>query len=224
MTTLLLPLFRIKKSKAAKVAALLCTASALLLASGCETASTVPTTGTADSSSDNHGKGQDSLTLREGDVIKVSVPGATSLDTVQTIRRDGRIALPLIGEVQAAGKTPLDLQAELVSLYAPQVVSKEVTVTVVSSNFPAFVTGAVLRPGKIASDHALTVLEAIMEAGGYDAAKADLKAVKVVRQLPNGKTQSFTVNIKSLLDGSETQPFYLRPSDMVIVPERFVLF
>lgn len=162
--------------------------------------------------------------MREGDVIKISVPGAASLDSVQTIRRDGRIALPLIGEVQATGKTPLELQNELVALYAPQVVSKEVTVTVVSSTFPAFVTGAVLRPGKIASDHALTVLEAIMEAGGYDAAKADLKAVKVVRQLPNGRTESFNVNVKSLLDGTQTEPFYLRPSDMVIVPERFVLF
>ena len=193
----------------------------LVLFGGCETTSTsqAPANPSA-----TLGKAHEPLTLREGDVVKVSVPGATGLDTVQTIRRDGRIALPLIGEVQAAGKTPLDLQNELIGLFAPQVVSKEVTVSVVSSTFPAFVTGAVLRPGKIASDHALTVLEAIMEAGGYDAAKADLKSVKVVRQLPNGRTESYSVNVKSILDGTQTDPFYLRPSDMVIVPERFVLF
>ncbi|HEU5080718.1 MAG TPA: polysaccharide biosynthesis/export family protein [Opitutaceae bacterium] len=212
------------RSKYSKAASILGLVSVLALVSGCETTSTGKAPTAASSTSSNQSKSQESLTLREGDVIKISVPGAASLDSVQTIRRDGRIALPLIGEVQATGKTPLELQNELVALYAPQVVSKEVTVTVVSSTFPAFVTGAVLRPGKIASDHALTVLEAIMEAGGYDAAKADLKAVKVVRQLPNGRTESFNVNVKSLLDGTQTEPFYLRPSDMVIVPERFVLF
>lgn len=201
--------------KGARLAAL------LVFMGGCEA---VSTTKPPAAPSAALGKAQESLTLREGDVIKVSIPGTTGLDTVQTIRRDGRIALPLVGEVQAAGKTPLELQNELIGLYAPQVVSKEVTVAVVSSTFPAFVTGAVLRPGKIASDHALTVLEAIMEAGGYDSAKADLKAVKVVRQLPNGRTESYTVNVKSMLDGTQTDPFYLRPSDMVIVPERFVLF
>lgn len=166
----------------------------------------------------------ESLTLREGDVVKVSIPGAPNLETVQTIRRDGKLSLALIGEVQAAGLKPNELQAELIRLYAPQLVTKEINVSVVTSNFSAFVSGAVLHPGKIISDHPLTVLEAIMEAGGPDYTKANLKAVVVIRQRENGQTENFTVNVKSTMDGENKEPFFLKPSDMVIVKERFALF
>jgi polysaccharide export outer membrane protein len=166
----------------------------------------------------------ETLTLREGDVIKVSIPGAPNLDTVQTIRRDGRIDLALVGEVQVAGLKPTELQAELIKLYAPQLVSKEVIVSIVSSSCTAFVTGAVLRPGKIVSDHPITALEAIMEAGGPDYAKANLKAVVVIRQEADGKTQNYTVNLKLVIEGKQNNPFYLKPSDIVYVPEGFNIF
>ena len=166
----------------------------------------------------------ESLTLREGDVIKISFPGAPNLDSVQTIRRDGKVALALVGEAQAAGMKPNDLQAELLKLYAPQLVTKEVNVSVVSSTFPAFISGAVLRPGKIISDHRITVLEAIMEAGGPDYAKANLKAVVVIRQGADGKTKNLTINVKQIMEGVDNKPFYLEPSDIVFVPERFAIF
>jgi protein involved in polysaccharide export with SLBB domain len=166
----------------------------------------------------------EALTLREGDVVKISIPGAPNLDTVQTIRRDGRVALALIGEVQATGLTPADFQAELVKLYAPQLVSKEVIVSVVSSSFPAFVSGAVLRPGKIVADHPLTALEAIMEAGGPDYTKANLRAVVIIRQEADGKTHNYTLNLKVVIEGKQNEPFYLKPSDIVYVPEGFNLF
>ena len=88
----------------------------------------------------------------------------------------------MVGEVVAAGLTPADLEKEILKLYSSQLVTKEVTVTVTSSSFPVFVTGAVIRPGKILSDHPITALEAIMEAGGFDYAKADLGHVRVVRE------------------------------------------
>jgi polysaccharide export outer membrane protein len=161
------------------------------------------------------------LTLHEGDVVKVAFPGASNLDTAQPIRRDGRIALPIIGEVQAAGLSPTDLSAQLVKLYAPQLVHKEVTVTVLSSSFSVFVSGAVLRPGKIVSDRPLTALEAIMEAGGFDPAKANMKAVVIIR---GGRALPDRLDLKRVLDGKEVQPFYLKPSDIVHVPDRLVLF
>lgn len=164
------------------------------------------------------------LTLREGDVIKVAFPSAPNLDTTQTIRRDGKLDLPLVGEVQAAGLQPSALQAELLRLYGPQLVSKEVLVSVVSSHFVTFVSGAVLRPGKVTTERPITVLEAIMEAGGPDYAKANLRAVVVIRQDENGRTQNFTVNVKDIMDGRQKEPFFLKPSDMVIVKERFAVF
>lgn len=166
----------------------------------------------------------EALILREGDVVKISFPGAQNLDAVQTIRRDGKLSLALIGEVQAAGLKPTELQAELVRLYAPQLVTKEIIVSVVTANFSTFVSGAVLRPGKVTTDHPITVLEAIMEAGGPDFAKANLRSVTVIRKDDNGRTENFTVNVKSMMDGQTKEPFFLKPSDIVIVPERFAVF
>jgi len=166
----------------------------------------------------------ESMTLREGDVVKISIPGAPNLEAVQTIRRDGKIALTLIGEVQAAGLKPSELQTELIRLYSPQLVSKEINVSVVSSNFTTFVSGAVLRPGKVTTERPLTILEAIMEAGGPDFAKANLKTVTVIRTDANGRTQNFSVNVKNMMDGRDKDPFFLKPSDIVIVPERFAVF
>jgi len=163
------------------------------------------------------------LALREGDVLKISFPGSPSLDTTQQIRRDGKITLPLVGEVQAAGMTTEALQQNLVTLYAPQLSTKEVTVTVASSSFPVFVTGSVVRPGKIMSDHPITALDAIMEAGGFDYTKANLKAVRVIRH-EGDRVENYTLNLKLVLDGKESKSFYLQPSDIVFVPERFSWF
>jgi polysaccharide export outer membrane protein len=163
------------------------------------------------------------FTLREGDILRISFPGSPNLNNVQQIRTDGKITLPLIGEVQAAGLTPIDLQQKLMDLYAPQLSSKEVTVEVESSSFPVYVTGAVLRPGKITSDHPITALEAIMEAGGFDYTKANLKAVEVVRQEGN-QTKNYTLNLKLAMEGKVNKPFYLKPSDIIYVPEKFSWF
>lgn len=163
------------------------------------------------------------LTLLEGDVLKISFPGAPNLDSTQQIRRDGMIALSLVGEVQAAGFTPRELEEKLKALFAPQLVSKEVTVTVVSSAFTVFVTGAVVNPGKIQSNRPLTALEAIMEAGGFDQAKANLKTVTVIRH-EHGEVKHYTLNLKLVLDGKQSEPFYLKPSDILYVRERIVWF
>jgi len=163
------------------------------------------------------------ITLQEGDDLKISFPGSANLDTTQQIRRDGKISLPLVGEIQAAGETPDDLQQNLIKLYAPQISSKEVIVTVESSAFPVYVTGCVIRPGKISSDKPMTALEAVMEAGGFDYEKANLRNVRVIRN-EDGVSKSYTLNLKLALNGNEDKPFYLKPSDIVYVPEKFSWF
>jgi polysaccharide export outer membrane protein len=165
----------------------------------------------------------ETIILREGDTLKITFPGSANLDTVQPIRRDGKINLPLVGEVDAAGLTPDDLQKKLVSLYSTQISSKEITVQVQSSTFPVFVTGSVVKPGKVLSDHPISALEAVMEAGGFNYDTANLKAVKIIRN-ENGVMQNFTVDLKAVLQGKETKPFYLKPGDIVYVPERFSAF
>lgn len=166
---------------------------------------------------------EESQNLRAGDEIKLTFPGAPNLDTTVKLRRDGRIALPLVGEVMAAGKSPAELEKELSEMFASELVTGDVYVSVIASSYPVFVTGAVVRPGKIEADRPLTALEAIMEAGGFQIAKANSQAVVVVRQEPDG-VKNYTINLQRVLQGAPEEPFYLRPSDIVYVPERFAWF
>ncbi len=164
------------------------------------------------------------LNLREGDMLRVSFPGSPQLDTTQQIRRDGRIVLPLVGEVAAAGMTPDALQTNLIALYATQLVSKQVTVEVMSSAIPIYVTGMVLRSGKVDATRPMTALEAIMEAGGFDFGRANVRHVKVTRRV--GKVMKhYTLNLKGELDGTKAvEPFFMEPGDIIYVPERFNMF
>lgn len=193
-------------------------ASALVFLAGCATVS--PPTPPAEVAKHAQPGPQ---TLSPGDVIKISFPGAANLETTQQIRRDGCINLSSVGEVKAADKTPGQLEAELKQLYASQLVSKEINVTVVTSSFAVFVTGAVLKPGKILPDRAVTALEAIMEAGGFDNTTANSRAVVVIRH-EDGQTKNYTLDLKAALEGKPTEPFYLKSHDIVYVPEKFSWF
>ena len=130
----------------------------------------------------------------------------------------------LVGEVKAAGKTLAELHEELLKVYKDQIESKQIDVELVSSEFPVYVTGAVLSPHKVMSDHPMTVLQAIMECGGFDYTKANLKSVTVLRE--DGKRlKSFTVDLKKVMKGFPTKDqFYVQPEDIVFVPERFNWF
>jgi polysaccharide export outer membrane protein len=165
----------------------------------------------------------ETFVLHEGDSVRVSFPGAPNLNTVVTIRRDGKITLPIIGEFQAAGLTPTAMEKELVKQYGSQLQTKEVNVAVESSAFYVYVTGSVLRPGKVISDRPMTALEAIMEAGGFDYTKANMKKVVVIRH-ENGATQHQLLNLKKVLHGEQDQPFSLKRSDIIYVPEKFAWF
>jgi polysaccharide export outer membrane protein len=162
--------------------------------------------------------------LREGDVVAITFPGAPNLNgPPQQIRRDGKITLPSIGEVTAAGKTVERLQQTLITLYSGQLVMKEINVTVESSIFSVYVTGSVLKPGRIDANRPITALEAIMEAGGFDYNRSNMKEVTVTRTT-KGHVEHFSLNLKRVLEGKDSGTFYLKPSDIVFVPERFTWF
>lgn len=164
--------------------------------------------------------------LSEGDTVKVTFHGAPDLDTSQQIRRDGRISLPTLGEFKAVGLSPVEMEKELIQAFGSQLQTKAVSVAVVSSSFPIYVTGAVLRPGKLMADRPMTALGAIMEAGGFDYTKANLKAVTIVRQSngPSNHYTRFTLNFKQIFKGDQNTPFQLQPGDVIFVPERFSWF
>jgi polysaccharide biosynthesis/export protein len=157
--------------------------------------------------------------LHPGDVVQVSFPGAPSLNTTERVRLDGNLLLPLVGEVPAGGKTPSELQADLAKLYSKHLQVKEVVVIVASSSASVFVGGAVAKPGRIAMERPMTVLDAIMEAGGFDPKRANVKKVAVIRQ-QDGKYSRHSLNLKPVLKGENVPPFNLEPFDIVFVPDK----
>ena len=163
------------------------------------------------------------VVLRPGDVLNITFPGSPALNTTQQIRRDGKISMSIVGDVVAAGKTLDQLKADLLALYSTQITSKEINVVVTSSTFDIYVTGYVVHPGKVTTDHPITALEAIMESGGFNYATADLRSVKVIR-VEKGVTKTYKLNLKAVLDGKASEQFYMEPSDIIYVPERFSWF
>jgi len=160
-----------------------------------------------------------SVKLTEGDTLAITFPGSSTLNTTQKIRRDGKIDLQSVGELTAVGKTPAQVEQEVLKLYESQLVLKQVSVTLLSSELRVFVAGSVVHPGKILADHPISALEAIMEAGGFDVARANMKSVAVLRN-EEGQLKHYVLNLKRVLDGRSQQLFYLRPSDIVYVPEK----
>jgi protein involved in polysaccharide export with SLBB domain len=160
--------------------------------------------------------------LNAGDVIKITFPGAPELNQTQKIGTDGALSLPLIGEVHAAGKTPGQLQNELANLYKPQLQDNEVLVAVESRAVPVVVSGAVQRPGKIVFERPATLLEAIMEAGGFTP-QADLKRVSVIR-IVKGEHQTELFDLRPVLHGQASRATYVSGGDVIYVPEKLLNF
>jgi polysaccharide biosynthesis/export protein len=155
--------------------------------------------------------------LASGDVLKLTFSAAPELNQSQKIRADGKLSLPLVGEVDAAGKTVGQLQGDLIQLYKSQLKTPEVTVSLETSVTTVVVSGAVSKPGKIVFERPTTVFQAIMEAGG-PSEFGTLKHVRLVRTV-NGAQKSQVMNVHDTLIGQGTKPFYVRDGDVIYVPQ-----
>lgn len=151
--------------------------------------------------------------LSSGDVIRVSFPGAPELNVVQRIQPDGRVSLPTIGGVSAAGRSVSSVQSQLHSMYQPHLQDPTVLVAVETAASGVYVSGEVLRPGKVPLDRPMTALEAVMEAGGYTK-MANPRQVVIVRN-EGGQHNRFVVNMS--MTGGASPPFYVKPYDMIHV-------
>ena len=157
--------------------------------------------------------------LEEGDVVSVTFQYSTNFNAVQKITLDGFLNLESVGPIKASGKTPVELQTILASAYKPLTKDDVVTVKLVSAIAGVYISGAVFHPGKVQMERPLTVLEAIMEAGGFDPTRAKLSEVTVLRVV-NEKQYVFHINLKKVLAGEDESPFYVKPFDVVHVPTK----
>lgn len=153
--------------------------------------------------------------LSPGDIIKVSYADETVPDQTQKIRRDGKLSLPFIGEVTAAGKRIPDFQNELVSLYEPQLESSEVLVTLENGLATVIVSGFANKPGKLSFDRPTTVFQAIMEAGGVSDYGSPSN-VHLTRMI-HGEQRTETINLRPAIRGTPTKPTYVQDGDVIYI-------
>jgi polysaccharide export outer membrane protein len=155
--------------------------------------------------------------LGEGDVIKVAFAGAPELTTTQKIRSDGKISLAMVGETRAAGLTVPQLQSSLEAIYKPQLQNPALVVTLEASANAVIISGEVNAPGRKIFERPTTVLEAIMEAGGFTEF-ANTKKVKIIR-VEGGQYRTEVVDLSRALKGEATDVVYVRGGDLINVSE-----
>jgi polysaccharide export outer membrane protein len=153
--------------------------------------------------------------LSPGATIKVTFAEESDLDQTEKIRRDGKISLPLIGEVTAAGKRVIDFQHELVSRYEGRLDNPEVLVTLESEGATVIVSGFAHKPGKIDFDRPKTVYQAIMEAGGATD-YGSLSNVHLTRII-DGEERTETINLRPTVHGKPTLPKYVQDGDVIYI-------
>jgi polysaccharide export outer membrane protein len=153
--------------------------------------------------------------LSPGDSIKVTFAEESDLDQTQKIRRDGKISLPLIGELTAAGKRLMDLQREIISRYEGKLDNPEVLVTLESGTATVIVSGFANKPGKIDFNRPTTVFQAIMEAGGVSD-YGSLRNIHLTRII-NGEQRTETINLRPAIRGEPIDPEYVQDGDVIYI-------
>jgi polysaccharide biosynthesis/export protein len=152
------------------------------------------------------------------DVLDISVWKEPDVSRVVPVRPDGRISLPLINDVQAAGLSPQQLAGSVSEKLKKYLNGPQVTVIVTAINSQrVFVVGEVLRAGAFPMLPGMTVLQALSSAGGFTTF-ADVKKIHVVR-LRNGKQIEIPFNYRDVLKGDNAeQNIKLEAGDTIVVP------
>ncbi len=161
----------------------------------------------------------DTFVIGNDDVLVINVWKEPDVSRTVPVRSDGKISLPLVGEVQAAGRTPLKLEQDIAAKLKNYVSEPEVTVIVQQINSQKFnILGMVNRPGTYPIANSATVLDAIALAGGFkDFAKQ--KSIYVLRQNADGTQTRLPFNYKEVVKGQNpAQNIKLQPRDTIIVP------
>ncbi len=159
--------------------------------------------------------GQETYILGPGDTIEVQVFGDPDLSRSVTIKPDGTISLPLIGEVKAAGNTTTQLSGQLIKLYSKYLKSPSISVVVREFRVDrVYVLGQVVRPGEYALRPGVSILELVASAGG-PTNRADLAKAVIIR----GKTETIPVNFLEVFVRSKSPDVKLLAGDVLFLPE-----
>ncbi len=153
------------------------------------------------------------------DVLAINVWKEPDISRSVPVRSDGKISLPLAGELQASGQTPRQLEQEITQRLQSYISEPEVTVIVTDSKSQRVnILGMVARPGAYLLTSTTTVLDAIAMAGGFkDFAKQ--KSIYILRPAADGTQTRLPFNYKEVIKGKNTeQNIRLQAGDAVVVP------
>lgn len=159
-----------------------------------------------------------------GDTLNVFVWHNSDLTRQIPVRPDGKISMPLMGDVVAAGKTPDDLSKEMQAKLQPYV--KDPLVTVIPVNFVGMFThqirvvGEAVQPKEIPYRASMTALDVMIAVGGLTK-YADGDHAVLVRPM-GGAQKQYRVHLDSLVrDGDVSQNVEMQPGDILIIPQRY---
>lgn len=160
-----------------------------------------------------------SYVIGENDLLSIDVWKEKEISQQIPVRPDGKISLPLIGEIQASGLTPLQLQDNITKLLKAYIENPEVTVIVNDPRSHQFnIVGQVARPGTYPLSESMTVLDAIAEAGGFKDFAKETK-IYVLRPVPGGARVRIPFDYKAVIRGRNMQEnVVLKPGDTIVVP------
>ncbi len=191
--------------------------TALAMAAGCAGRTDAPHLGSAGPAATHY-----DYIIGPGDQLQVFVWKSPDLSTTIVVRPDGMISLPLVEDIEAAGRTPTSLGHAIRERLAVYVHDPIVTVMPVSFGGPfdhqIRVIGEAAKPSAFAYRADMTVLDVMIEVGGLTNFAAGNRAV-IVRRV-NGQEESFGVKLDSLVrDGEVSANVPMAPGDIVIIPE-----
>lgn len=159
--------------------------------------------------------------LGVSDTIRINVWKSAELSTDATIRPDGTVTMPLVGDIKAAGKTTKDLQGEIVRRLGAFLRAEENPVTIAVTNVNSYrftISGNVEKPGTYTAKRYLTVSDALAEAGGPNKfASAD--KIVIVRTGPDGTQRRIPIALSRILTGARPDmDIVILSGDRIIVP------
>ena len=166
----------------------------------------------------------ESYQIAVGDQLRIDVWKNPELSVTEPVRPDGKIAVPLVGDLTAAGKTPEELTADITRKLASYIKNPNVTVILTNLAGQAFlsrirVTGSVDNNMSIPYHQGMTVLDAVLEAGSVTL-YADANNTKLYRRTETG-AETYDIRLKDILENGDMRTnVMLMPGDVITVPER----
>ncbi|HEU0278036.1 MAG TPA: XrtA/PEP-CTERM system exopolysaccharide export protein [Rhodanobacteraceae bacterium] len=191
-------------------------ATTLLLLGGCSTAPTVSGAPATTAAPTEH------YIIGPGDTLDIFVRDNPNLSTTVPVRPDGRISIPLVQSIMAAGRTPDQLADDLQKALSQYIRSPLVTV-IVKSFVGAYsqqvrVVGQATSPKAVPYRSGMTVLDVMIDVGGLTKFAAGNNA-KIVRRTTDGAEETIPVRLSDLMNGAIKDNVTMRPGDILIIPQ-----